>query len=130
MFLLRKAENCKTSWLVLQATTAHVIIRLEGSERHEEAACIAGCATTPNLEGKWVTSYEETLCGTVLVIEDDRFSLTQAGRTCTGQWVYDVGCIKLYEDVEQPAQSGSVWFADYDKATDTLTLGNMTLYRE
>ena len=41
-----------------------------------------------------------------------------------------MGTIALYEDVESPVQSGSVWFAYYDKAADTLTLGEMSLHRE
>ena len=93
-------------------------------------ALLTGCTIRPNLEGKWVAAPEETLCGTVLVIEDGQFTLTQEGRTCAGQWFHDVGSIKLYEDVEHSAQSGSVWFAYYDKGTDTLTLGDLPLHRE
>ena len=91
---------------------------------------LTGCSAKPDIEGKWVTSVEDTLCVTVLIIEGDRFTLIQEGRTSTGQWFYDVGNIRLNEDVEHPAQSGSVWFANYDKSADTLTLGDMPLHRE
>ena len=91
---------------------------------------LTGCTVAPKLEGKWVTSLEDTLCATVLIIEGDNFTLVTEGRTCTGFWVHDVGNIMLYEDVEHPAQSGSVWFVYYDKAADTLTLGDVTLHRE
>ena len=84
----------------------------------------------PDIEGKWVTSPEDTLCATVLVIEGSRFTLIQEGRTSTGQWFYDVGTIALYEDVESSVQSGTMWSASYDKSTDTLTLGEWTLRRE
>ena len=84
----------------------------------------------PDIEGKWVTSPEDTLCATVLVIEGSRFTLIQEGRTSTGQWFYDVGTIALYEDVESSVQSGTMWSASYDKSTDTLTLGERTLRRE
>lgn len=93
-------------------------------------ALLTGCAAKPDIEGKWVTSLEDTLCATVLIIEGDRFTLIQEGRTSTGKWFHDVGNITLHEDVESPAQSGSVWFANYDKAGDTLTLGELTLRRE
>ena len=93
-------------------------------------ALLTGCTAGPHLQGRWVTSSEDTLCATVLIIEGSRFTLTQEGRTSTGYWVHDVGNILLYEDVEHPAQSGSVWFAHYDKAADTLTLGDMPLHRE
>ena len=84
----------------------------------------------PDIEGKWVTSPEDTLCATVLVIEGSRFTLIQEGRTSTGQWFYDVGTIALYEDVESSVQSGTMWSASYDKSSDTLTLGERTLRRE
>lgn len=93
-------------------------------------ALLTGCSLFPDLDGTWVTSAEDTLCGTILVIEDGRFTLTQAGRTSSGYWVHDVGNILLYEDVEHPVQSGTVWSAYYDKAADMLTLGDVTLYRE
>ncbi len=93
-------------------------------------ALLTGCAAKPDIEGKWVTSPEDTLCATVLIIEGDRFTLIQEGRTSTGRWVCDVGAIALYEDVESPVQSGSVWFANYDKSTDTLVLGALTLRRD
>ena len=93
-------------------------------------ALLTGCSYFSNIEGTWVTSDEDTLCGIVLVIEGSRFTLTQEGRTTTGQWFHDVGNIMLYEDVESPVQSGSVWFANYDKAGDKLTLGELTLRRE
>ena len=91
---------------------------------------LTGCSAKPDIEGKWVTSVEDTLCATVLIIEDGRFTLIQGGRTSTGRWFYDVGTIALYEDVESPVQSGSMWSVGYDKATDTLTLGELTLRRE
>lgn len=93
-------------------------------------ALLTGCTAKPDIEGKWVTSPEDTLCAMVLIIEGDRFTLIQGGRTSTGQWFYDVGTIALYEDVESPVQSGSMWSAAYDKSTDTLTLGEMALRRE
>lgn len=93
-------------------------------------ALLTGCSYFSNIEGTWVTSDENTLCGTVLVIEGSRFTLTQEGRTTTGQWFHDVGNIMLYEDVEHPAQSGSVKMALYDKSDDTLVLGELTLRRE
>lgn len=91
---------------------------------------LTGCAYFSKIEGTWVTSAEDTLCATVLVIEGSNFTLTQEGRTSTGYWVHDVGNIMLYEDVEHPAQSGSVWFVYYDKAADMLMLGDMPLHRE
>lgn len=91
---------------------------------------LTGCTVTPKLEGTWVTSHEETLCGTILMIEGGHFTLITEGRTSSGYWVYDVGNILLYEDVENPAQSGTAWMASYDKAADTLTLGDVTLYRK
>lgn len=91
---------------------------------------LTGCTVMPDIEGKWVTSPEDTLCATVLIIEGSRFTLIQEGRTATGRWFYDVGSMKLYEDVESPVQSGSMWSASYDKSTDTLTLGELRLYRE
>lgn len=91
---------------------------------------LTSCTVMPDIEGKWVTSPEDTLCATVLIIEGSRFTLTQAGRTSTGQWVYDVGTIALYEDVESPVQSGTMWSASYDKSTDTLMLGEWTLHRD
>ena len=84
----------------------------------------------PDIEGKWVTSLEDTLCATVLIIEGDRFTLIQEGRTSTGRWFYDVGTIALYEDVASPVQSGTMWSAAYDKTADTLILGELTLRRE
>lgn len=93
-------------------------------------ALLTGCAAKPDIEGKWVTSLEDTLCATVLMIEGDRFTLIQEGRTSTGRWFHDVGNIMLYEDVEHPAQSGSVKMALYDKSDDTLVLGELTLRRE
>lgn len=93
-------------------------------------ALLTGCTRTPDMDGTWVTLHEETLCGTILVIEGGRFTLTQGGRTASGYWVHDVGNILLYEDVEHPVQSGTVWAAYYDKAADTLTLGDVTLHRE
>ncbi len=93
-------------------------------------ALLTGCNVKPDIEGKWVTSLEDTLCATVLIIEGDRFTLIQAGRTSTGRWIYDVGSIALYEDVESPVQSGSMWRAAYDKTADTLILGELTLRRE
>lgn len=91
---------------------------------------LTGCTVMPKLEGKWVTSLEDTLCATVLIIEGNNFTLIQEGRTSTGYWVHDVGTIALYEDAENSAQSGTVWLAYYDKAADTLTLGDMPLHRE
>ena len=91
---------------------------------------LTGCTRTPDIAGTWVTSHEAALCGTVLVIEEDRFTLTQEGVTRTGHWVHDVGNILLYEDVENPAQSETVWMAGYDKATGTLTLGDIPLHRK
>lgn len=91
---------------------------------------LTGCTVMPDIEGKWVTSPEDTLCATVLIIEGDRFTLIQAGRTSTGKWFYDVGNIALYEDVESPVQSGTMWSAAYDKTADTLILGELTLRRE
>ena len=91
---------------------------------------LTGCTVMPDIEGKWVTSLEDTLCATVLIIEGDRFALIQAGRTATGRWFYDVGTSALYEDVESPVQSGTMWSAAYDKTADTLILGELTLRRE
>ena len=91
---------------------------------------LTGCAAKPDIEGKWVTSLEDTLCATVLIIEGDRFTLIQAGRTSNGRWFYDLGTIALYEDVESPVQSGSMWSAAYDKTADKLILGELTLRRE
>lgn len=91
---------------------------------------LTGCSSLPDFEGKWVTSVEDTLCATVLVIEGSRFTLIQEGRTSKGKWFYDAGSIALYEDVESPVQSGTVWGAHYDKSTDTLVLGELTLRRE
>ena len=91
---------------------------------------LTGCTVMPDIEGKWVTSPEDTLCATVLIIEGDRFTLIQEGRTSTGRWFYDVGTIALYEDVESPVQSGTMWSAAYDKTADTLVLGELTLRRE
>ena len=93
-------------------------------------ALLTGCAAKPDIEGKWVTSLEDTLCATVLIIEGDRFTLIQEGPISTGRWVYDMGSIALYEDVESPVQSGTMWSAAYDKSADTLVLGDMSLYRE
>lgn len=93
-------------------------------------ALLTGCAAKPDIEGKWVTAPEDTLCATVLIIEGGRFTLIQEGRTSTGKWFYDVGSIALYEDVESPVQSGTVWFANYDKSADTLVLGELPLHRE
>ena len=93
-------------------------------------ALLTGCAAKPDIEGKWVTSLEDTLCAAVLIIEGDRFTLIQEGRTSTGRWFYDVGTIALYEDVESPVQSGTMWNAAYDKTADTLILGELTLRRE
>lgn len=91
---------------------------------------LTGCTVMPDIEGKWVTSLEDTLCATVLIIEGDRFTLIQAGRTSTGRWFYDAGTIALYEDVESPVQSGTMWSVAYDKTADTLSLGELTLRRE
>lgn len=91
---------------------------------------LTGCSAKPDIEGKWVTSAEDTLCATVLVIEGGRFTLIQEGRTSTGLVVHDGDSIMLYEEVENPAQSGTVWGADYDESADTLTLGEWTLHRE
>ena len=91
---------------------------------------LTGCTYFAKIEGTWVTSLEDTLCATVLNIEGDNFTLTQEGQTRTGYWVHDVGNIMLCEAVEHPVQSGSMWFVYYDKATDTLTLGDVTLHRE
>ena len=93
-------------------------------------ALLTGCTVMPDIEGKWVTFPEDTLCSTVLIIEGDRFTLIREGRTSTGRWFYDVGTFALYEDVESPVQSGSMWSAAYDKSADTLVLGDMPLHRE
>ena len=93
-------------------------------------ALLTGCTDGLHLQGRWVTSLEDTLCATVLIIEGGRFTLIQEGRTSTGKWFYDVGTIALYEDVESPVQSGTVWFANYDKSADTLVLGELLLHRE
>ena len=93
-------------------------------------AMLAGCTAGPHLQGRWVTSSEDTLCGTVLEIEGNRFTLTQEGQTQTGSIVDDGGYIILRTDPLTPGDSGSAWSAPYDLEAGTLLLWGQTLHRE
>lgn len=93
-------------------------------------ALLTGCTRTPDIDGTWVTSHEENLCGTILVIEDGRFTLTQEGRTYTGSWVDDGGYIILHTDPQTPGDIGVGWSAPYDLEAGTLMLWGQTLHRK
>lgn len=93
-------------------------------------ALLTGCAAKPDIEGKWVTSLEDTLCATVLIIEGGRFTLIQEGQTQTGSIVDDGGYIILRTDPLTPGDSGSAWSAPYDLEAGTLLLWGQTLHRE
>lgn len=93
-------------------------------------AMLTGCCGAANLEGKWTAAQGEAQGAVMLEIDGEQFTLTQEGRTYTGQWFREVGGIVLFEAVEHPAQSGHMWTASYDRAADTLTLGDLTLCRE
>lgn len=91
---------------------------------------LTGCTVGPHLQGRWITSPQDTLCGTVLEIEGSRFTLTQAGQTYTGRFVDDGGYIILRTDPLTPGDSGSAWSVPYDLEAGTLLLWGQTLYRE
>lgn len=93
-------------------------------------ALLTGCTAGLHLQGRWVTSSEDTLCATVLIIEGSRFTLTQEGQTQTGSIVDDGGYIILRTDPLTPGESGSAWSAPYDLEAGTLLLWGQTLHRE
>ena len=59
---------------------------------------LAGCTAGPHLQGRWVTSPEDALCGIVLEIEGSRFTLTQEGQIYSGSWSDDGGYIILHAE--------------------------------
>ena len=93
-------------------------------------ALLTGCAAEPHLQGRWVTSSEDTLCGTVLEIEGNRFALTQEGQIYSGSWSDDGGYIILHAEPQTPGARGMAWSVAYDLEAGTLLLWGQTLYRE
>ena len=93
-------------------------------------ALLTGCTVGPYLQGRWVTSPEDALCGIVLEIEGSRFTLTQEGQIYSGSWSDDGGYIILHAEPQTPGASGMAWGAPYDLEAGTLLLWGQTLYRE
>ena len=91
---------------------------------------LTGCTARPHLQGRWVTSPDDTLCGIVLEIEGNRFTLMQEGKIYSGSWSDDGGYIILHTDPLTPGGSGMGWSVPYDLEAGTLMLWGQTLYRE
>ena len=91
---------------------------------------LTGCTAGLHLQGRWVTSPDDTLCGIVLEIEGNRFTLMQEGKIYSGSWSDDGGYIILHAEPQTTGASGMAWSVPYDLEAGTLMLWGQTLYRE